>query len=206
MPLYLQSDSGDQLPLATNAGWSALGKWIDSLPSESCADLVHLWEYRWSEPAGEVHNQLAHAFQVSRPADPLTAKTASELLDSLGHLSRDAALVVSDGMGSDDVTEEVGQSDDDFLEEVGQSDDDILSHFVNEARAARNEGETWQVGSNFYTKRNGKIVKAADPAKKAQPKAPTKKDQKAQAGAAKADNKAKAMAAAAKLAKGGGWG
>ena len=70
---------------------------------------------------------------------------------------------------------------------------------MNEARSARNEGETWQVGSNFYTKRNGKIVKAADPAKKAQTKPPTKKDQKAQAGAAKADNKAKAMAAAAKL-------
>lgn len=100
MPLYLNTDAGDQLPLATNAGWGQLGSWLHSLDADDFADLIHLFEHGWSEPAKNVRDQLKAALE-SPPGDADTAHTAKQLLDTLSKLPDDAALAVSDGMGRD---------------------------------------------------------------------------------------------------------
>lgn len=82
------------------------------------------------------------------------------------------------------------------------SGDDLTALF-GEARVVRNDGDTWQVGGNWYTKAKGKIRKTTDPSKK-RDKAPTKADAARAAKAQKAANQGKAQAAAHKLAAGSG--
>jgi hypothetical protein len=74
------------------------------------------------------------------------------------------------------------------------ADDDDPLGSIRESRAARREGETWQVGSNWYTKRDGKIRKAADP---------SQRGAKDDAAKGLGDRRAKAKTAADKLAAGG---
>jgi hypothetical protein len=100
MSLYLNTDSGEQLELAANAGWSDMGKWIDSLDAGTFSDLVHLWEQGWSEPVSALAAQIQRALQ-SNPPEANVQKTATELLQSLSTLAPDGAVVVTNGMGDD---------------------------------------------------------------------------------------------------------
>ncbi len=102
MPLYLNTDAGDQFPLATNSGWGKVGDWLHSLDADDYSDLIHLFEHGWSEPVSSVRDQLQTALE-SPPDDADTAHTAQQLLDTLARLPGDSAIVVSDGLsaGSD---------------------------------------------------------------------------------------------------------
>lgn len=95
MGLYLNTDAGDQLPLASNSGWSEMGAWIESL--DGASQLSRLWEHGWAEPAGEIADELQAQIKATAPHGD-TGKTAAELLRSLRLIDADAAVVVSDGM------------------------------------------------------------------------------------------------------------
>jgi hypothetical protein len=95
MGLYLHTDADDQIPLASNTGWSEVGKWIESLGDKSPL-VSQLWNDGWAEPAGELRDQLAAAVHESPPEGD-AAKTVDELIESLKGISPESAVVVSDG-------------------------------------------------------------------------------------------------------------
>ena len=100
MGLYLNTDTDEQIPLASNAGWSQFGAWVDGL-DDSFTELSHLWEYGWSEPVADLREQLLSAIHSTPPNDADTAHTAKQLLESLSRLQDEGAVVVTDGMESE---------------------------------------------------------------------------------------------------------
>ena len=115
MGLYLNTDDGQQIPLASNAGWSNVGAWLDGLDPDDYPDAIHLWEHGWAEPVGDLRGQLASAMKAS-PAEGDAAKTVGELLAELRGLAEDGAVVVSDGLAQD---EPASESFDRALKESG---------------------------------------------------------------------------------------
>lgn len=124
MSLYLKTDA-DQFPLASNAGWGLLGAWLDTVDADAAPDLVGLWEHGWADDASAVAAQLEAA--LGTPPDGDAAKTAKELLATLGPLG-DAAVVVSDGFEADAESESAPPSVTAYLREHGftGTDDDAL--------------------------------------------------------------------------------
>ena len=106
MSLYLRTSEGEEFELATNAGWSLVGEWIDTLDLTAAPDLVQLWEHGWGEPAAAIGEQLEQALVASPPTDSQAAKTASELLETLKGLAPNEAIVVTDGTEADDTVED----------------------------------------------------------------------------------------------------
>lgn len=95
MGLYLLTDNDEQIPLASNAGWSQVGDWIESLDGSPLVS--QLWNDGWSEPASDLRDELAAAVHSS-PPDGDAAKTVDELIDSLAAIPPESAVVVSDGL------------------------------------------------------------------------------------------------------------
>lgn len=92
MGLYLQTDGGDQIELATNQGWSLVGDWIDTIEGKQ---LKQLWEHGWAEPVSDV---LAEIENATAPEDKDVADTVSQLAKSLKGIPPDSAIVVTNGL------------------------------------------------------------------------------------------------------------
>ena len=98
MPLSLRVSDGTELPLATNAGWGSVGRWMEQQPN---SPLMHqLYRDGWAEPASELLEELQAANDLNPPLNMDCAKTVLELIDTLDSLDDDEAVVVTDGMGS----------------------------------------------------------------------------------------------------------
>jgi hypothetical protein len=175
--------------VASTTGWL---HWTNAVlaRADDHPELAHLAAHGWADRFEDLEHELEQLLHAPDGDPDLAAITAQVLAAVKARPPQAAALLVTDGEPAGD--------DDDTSESVEADPLAVLT----EARALRRDGETWQVGSNWYTKRGGKIRKASDPAKK-KPAGPLKKDVKAAAKATRADNTAKAKSAAVKLANGG---
>ena len=98
MGVYLETDDGKQISLASNVGWSLMGDWIDTLDHDEYPELVHLWDHGWTEPTSGVSDQLKRALTDQPPDEPDAAKTAEELLATLSQIDGDSAVTVDSGL------------------------------------------------------------------------------------------------------------
>jgi hypothetical protein len=97
--VYIATDGGDPAFVASNSGWGAFGTWLDALPGEANAELLHLWEHGWTEPAKAARDQLAAALTANPPDDPDVRATAAEVAGVLADAAEDAAVTVTGGLG-----------------------------------------------------------------------------------------------------------
>lgn len=149
LPDEQEPADGDEL--ASTLGWS---HWSDYVAARHdhyrAAAQLALWH--WSNYPADLEHELEQLLHDCDDED-LTAVTA-QVLAALRAMPEGATFYATDGepAGDEDLEESI--------------DTDPLA-VLSEARTARKDGETWQVGSNWYTKRNGKIVKTSDPSKRA---------------------------------------
>lgn len=98
MSVYANVDTGGQMQLASNSGWSAAGNWIDELDEKEYGELVHLWEHAWSDNGPLLHLQITTALHES-PPDPDTQSVMRGLAEFAATAEHGDVLTVSNGAG-----------------------------------------------------------------------------------------------------------
>jgi hypothetical protein len=99
LSLYLQIDTRDPQPLASNRGWSDLLRWIKGLPDETAMALRHLGEYGWCQKLDALENDLLSSLEETPPEREDVRETAENLLEMLdGRPDGAEVVIVTDGM------------------------------------------------------------------------------------------------------------
>ena len=105
---------GDHIePLATTYGWKQFKEWAVTLPLPDYFDIVHLAEHAVGENLADLVSQLEAAIKPGSPVFPtvegvreIAADLADSVREGLRRNPESACAFVSDGMKSDDETED----------------------------------------------------------------------------------------------------
>lgn len=114
MSLSITWDSGSR-PLATNSGWSAFGRWVDSLDAGIYKRVVQFWEHGHVGDVAEFVQQLEGAILAVPPEDQSVLATTRGLLESARTAGDTDHLFVDSGLGTD-------EGEDEFDEEAAEFD------------------------------------------------------------------------------------
>lgn len=96
MSYSVQTDQHGFRQIATNAGYGDFGRWVDSLPADRFPQLIHLYEWGWSQRARLLESEIADALDESPPDDKDTVGIARELLDAVKRAKN--VVTITDGL------------------------------------------------------------------------------------------------------------
>lgn len=99
--IYLQIDTQDAVPVASNRGWGDFLDWIGTLPASEGMALRHLAQYGWSGDIGAVVSELTTAVGTNAPKRDDVDETANGLIEALKR-ARGAVVSVTDGLGGEE--------------------------------------------------------------------------------------------------------
>ena len=94
MSIYITRDETEPHFLASNLGWSQVGKFIDTMDAGECPELIHLWEQGWNEDLQPLRDELSGLLQNGE-MDHDVRDVINDLLDGIESAD---VVVVGDGM------------------------------------------------------------------------------------------------------------
>lgn len=112
MSLTAQWEGGSE-PLATNSGWSAFGKWAESL-GPKYGRIKQLWDKGITSTAEFLSVELEHALTHSSPKEPSVHDTAENLLRIAESAGGAEYVAVTNGMGAEAGDDEVDEEAEQF--------------------------------------------------------------------------------------------
>lgn len=95
MSMYADFGSGAPTEVSSNQGWSQFGDWVGGLDVDDFGEVVHLWEYGWSQEIETLTQQLTSAIAEQSPDDDVVS-VAQGLLELL---AGEDVVVITDGFG-----------------------------------------------------------------------------------------------------------
>ena len=105
MGYYLQIDTDDPAPLASNNGWGDVIKWAAKLPAARASAINHLCQFGWQDSVTLLKIELEECLKDSPPKDPQTQATVKNFIALLvSHKDKDGkdkakVVSVTDGLG-----------------------------------------------------------------------------------------------------------
>lgn len=100
MSVYLEIDSDDGLPLASNTGWGDVCKWAEGLPKGTGSTLKHLCAYGWEQDIAVMVAELAAAMKQSPPREDVLS-TLTNLQSLMKSKPNTVVVAVTNGMTAD---------------------------------------------------------------------------------------------------------
>lgn len=100
MGYYLQLDTDDMSPLASNCGWGDVIAWARKLPAGDSITIKHLCQFGWQNNAALLRIQVPFCLKNHAPTDAQTRSTVQNLCDLLSaHEGKIEIVTVTDGLG-----------------------------------------------------------------------------------------------------------
>lgn len=99
MGYYLQIDTDEAEPLASNSGWGDVIEWARKLPVGDSITIKHLCQFGWQNNVNLLKIQVPFCLTNHAPSSPQTKSTVENLSALLyAHTGKIEIVTVTDGL------------------------------------------------------------------------------------------------------------
>lgn len=97
--------------IASNAGYAAFGDWVESLDLEKYGELIHLYEWGWSQNLDDLQSQIVAAENDDAPDEESVSETLAGIVEIIESRPEDAVVAtITGGISEGEDDEESAKS------------------------------------------------------------------------------------------------